>query len=163
MSGCSALRNLLALTPSAFMHVSVYPRASGKPCDSQVHESKWLCGGTLARRARAWRAPGIFFDPCPTGGLLPLICWATLYGFAPWPPGHQQIWDGYGPSRTRGDFFDFEVGGHDGAYKGRIHVIVPLIGRKNGTLTARQQCYNDVHGWYRARIEQLFARLWHAR
>ena len=47
--------------------------------------------------------------------------------------------------------------------KGRIHVIVPFIGRKNGTLTARQQCYNDVHGWYRARIEQLFARLWHAR
>ena len=41
--------------------------------------------------------------------------------------------------------------------------IVPFIGRKNGTLTARQQCYNDVHGWYRARIEQLFARLWHAR
>ena len=43
--------------------------------------------------------------------------------------------------------------GHDGAYKGRIHVIVPFIGRKNGTLIARQQCYNDVHGWYRARIE----------
>ena len=61
------------------------------------------------------------------------------------------IWDGYGPSGTRGDFFDFEVGGHDGAYKGRIHVIVPFIGRNNGTLTARQQCYNDVHGWYRAR------------
>ena len=34
------------------------------------------------------------------------------------------IWDGYGPSHTRGDFFDFEVGGHDGAYKGRIHVIL---------------------------------------
>ena len=60
-------------------------------------------------------------------------------------------------------FFDFEVGGHDGAYKGWIHVIVPFVGRKNGTLTARQQCYNDVHGWYRAHIEQLFARLWHAR
>ena len=42
------------------------------------------------------------------------------------------IWDGYGPSCTRGDFFDFEVGGHDGAYKGRIHVIVPFMGRKNG-------------------------------
>ena len=70
-------------------------------------------------------------------------------------------WDGYGPSRTRGDFFDFQFGGHDGAYKGRIHVIVPFIGRKNGTLTARQQCFNDVHGWYTARIEQLFARLWH--
>ena len=25
------------------------------------------------------------------------------------------IWDGYGPSRSRGDFFDFEVGGHNGA------------------------------------------------
>ena len=46
---------------------------------------------------------------------------------------------------------------------GRIHVIVPFIGRKNGPLTARQQCYNDVHGWYRARIEQLISRLWHAR
>ena len=57
--------------------------------------------------------------------------------------------DGHGPSRTGGDFFDFEVGGHDGAYKGRIHVIVPFIGRKNGTLTARQQCYNDMHRWYR--------------
>ena len=36
-----------------------------------------------------------------------------------------------------------------------------LIGRKNGTLTACQQSYNDVHGWYRACIDQLFARLWH--
>ena len=71
------------------------------------------------------------------------------------------IWDGCGPSCTRGDFFDFEVGGYDGACKGRIHVIVPFVGRKNGTLTAFQQSYNDVHGWYRARIEQLFARLWH--
>ena len=71
------------------------------------------------------------------------------------------IWDGYGPSRTRGDFFDFEVGGDDGAHKGRVHVIVPFIGRKNGILTARQQCYNDLHGWYHTRFEQLFARLWH--
>ena len=37
-----------------------------------------------------------------------------------------------GPSRTRGGFFDFEVGGHDGAYKGRVHVIVPSVGQKNG-------------------------------
>ena len=35
------------------------------------------------------------------------------------------------------------------------------IGRKNATLTACQQYYVDVHGWYRARIEQLFTRLWH--
>ena len=27
-------------------------------------------GGALARQARAGRAPGIFFDPCPTGDLL---------------------------------------------------------------------------------------------
>ena len=37
-----------------------------------------------------------------------------------------------GPSRTRRGFFDFKVGGHDGAYKGRVHVIVPFIGRKSG-------------------------------
>ena len=30
--------------------------------------------------------------------------------------------------------------------KGRIHVIVPFIGRKYGTLTARQQSYNDAGG-----------------
>ena len=40
-------------------------------------------------------------------------------------------------------------------------VIVPFIGRKNRTLTAHEQSYNDVHGWYRAYIEQLFSRLWH--
>ena len=62
---------------------------------------------------------------------------------------------------TRGYFFDFEVGGHDVAYKGRIHVIVPFIRRKNGTVTDRQQSYNDVHGRYRARIEHLFGQLWH--
>ena len=57
------------------------------------------------------------------------------------------IWDGYGPSRTQVDFFDLLARGHNGAYKGRIHVIVPIIGRKNGTLTAGQQSFNDVHGW----------------
>ena len=35
----------------------------------------------------------------------------------------------------------------------------PFIGRK--TLTERQKEYNDVHGFYRARIEHLFARMWH--
>ena len=47
-----------------------------------------------------------------------------------------------GPSRTRGGFFDFKVGGHDGAYKGRVHVIVPFVGQKNGNLIDRQQSYN---------------------
>ena len=47
-----------------------------------------------------------------------------------------------GLSRTRRGFFDFEVVGHDGAYKGRVHVIVPFVGRKNGNLIDRQQSYN---------------------
>ena len=47
----------------------------------------------------------------------------------------------------------------DGAYKGRLHVAWPFIGRK--TLTERQKEYNDVHGFYRARIEHMFARMWH--
>ena len=46
------------------------------------------------------------------------------------------------PSRTRGGFFDFEVDGHDGAYKGRVHVIVPFAGRKNGNSIDRQQSCN---------------------
>ena len=55
-----------------------------------------------------------------------IICICPL---APGTSTDVLIWDGYGPSRTRVDFFDFEVGGHDGAYKGQIHVIVPFIGR----------------------------------
>ena len=43
----------------------------------------------------------------------------------------------------------------DGAYKGRLHAAWPFIGRK--TLTERQKEYNDVHGFYRTRIEHLFA------
>ena len=71
------------------------------------------------------------------------------------------IWDQRGPSRTHGQFFDFEIGAHDGASKGRLHTAVPYIGRK--TLTDDQQEYNDVHGFYRARVEHLFARLWQWR
>ena len=71
------------------------------------------------------------------------------------------IWDQRGPSRTHGQFFDFEIGAHDGAYKGRLHTAVPYIGRK--TLTDDQQEYNDVHGFYRARVGHLFARLWQWR
>ena len=36
-----------------------------------------------------------------------------------------------------------------------------FIGRKNGTLMPRQHWYNDVLGWYRARMEHLFGQLWH--
>ena len=38
---------------------------------------------------------------------------------------------------------------------------MPFIGRKNEVLTTRQQSYNDMHRWCRARIEQLFAWLRH--
>ena len=75
-------------------------------------------GGTLARRARAGRAPGMFCDPCPTGGMLLLSNIIWICPLAPGTSADVLIWDGSGPSRTRGDFFDFEVGGHDGAYKG---------------------------------------------
>ena len=36
----------------------------------------------------------------------------------------------------------FEVGGHGGAYKSRLHVIVAFVGRKNGNFIDRQQSYN---------------------
>ena len=54
---------------------------------------------------------------------------------------------------------DNEMGSMDGAYKGRLHVAWPFIGQK--TLADRQKGYNDVHGFCRARIEHLFARMWH--
>ena len=54
-----------------------------------------------------------------------------------------------GPSRTRGGFCDFEVGGHDGAYKGRVHMIVRFVGRKNGNLIDRQQSCNVLCSWAR--------------
>ena len=72
-----------------------------------------------------------------------------------------KIWDKYGPQRTKGCFMEFEVGVHDGAYKGPLHSHVPFIGRK--TLTMRHKTYNDVHGYYRARVEHLFAHLWSCR
>ena len=54
---------------------------------------------------------------------------------------------------------NYEIGSMDGAYKGRLHVVWPFIGRK--TLTERQKEFNDVHGFYRAQIEHLLARMWH--
>ena len=48
-----------------------------------------------------------------------------------------------------------------GTRKPRLHTAVPYIGQK--TLSDDQQEYNDVHGFYRARVEHLFARLWQWR
>ena len=72
---------------------------------------------------------------------------------------HVMIWDARGPSSCHGQFFDFEMGAPDGTYKGCIHTAVPYIGRKK--LSDDQQEYNDVHGFYRARVKHLFARFWH--
>ena len=69
------------------------------------------------------------------------------------------IWDKHGPSRKLGVFKHFEIGNHDGAYKGRLHSHTRFIGRK--VLTKREREYNNVHGYYRACVEHLFARLWH--
>ena len=69
------------------------------------------------------------------------------------------IWDKYGPSRKFGPFKEFKVGNHDSAYEGRMHSHTPFIGRK--VLTKWQREYNDVHGYYRTRVEHLLARLWH--
>ena len=58
----------------------------------------------------------------------------------------------------------FPVGDMDWPLSGWRYGPAPaftFMGRKNGTLTARQQSYNDVHEWYRARIEHLFGQLWH--
>ena len=72
-----------------------------------------------------------------------------------------KIRDNYGPQRTEGCFMEFEVGIHDGAYKGRLHSHIPFIGCK--TLTIRQKTKNDIHGYFRARVEHLFVLLWSRR
>ena len=53
---------------------------------------------------------------------------------------------------------EVEVGIHHGAYKGILHSHVHFIGRK--TLTVQQKTDNDIHGYHRARVVHLFARLW---
>ena len=69
---------------------------------------------TLARRARRAKVFHALVWPLELGLRTPTL-----------PCGHLS-----GPSRTRGVFFDFQVDGHDGAYKGMLHVIVPFVGRK---------------------------------
>ena len=74
----------------------------------------WDRESTLARRAHRAKFSDALVWPLELGKRTPTLrC------------GHLSD-----PSRTRGGFFDFEVGGHDGANKGRVHVIVPFVGRK---------------------------------
>ena len=84
------------------------------------------------------------------------IVW--VYPVLPGTGANVKMWDKYGPQRTKRCFITFEVGLHDGACQGRLHSHIPFIGRK--ALTVRQKTYNDIHGYYRARVERLFAGLW---
>ena len=99
----------------------------------------WICGGGCAI---SWaQGQGEYVSAPGTRGakFSPALVWPLELGLRT-PTlrcGHLS-----GPSRTRGGFFDFEVGGHDGAYKGRVHVIVRFVGRKNGKLFDCQQLYN---------------------
>ena len=34
-----------------------------------------------------------------------------------------------GPKRSKGHYMEYEIGSMDGAYKGRLHVACPFIGR----------------------------------
>ena len=52
--------------------------------------------------------------------------------------GCYTICDEYGPSRKLGLLKDFEVGNHDGAYKGRMHSHTLFIGRKVLTKSERE-------------------------
>ena len=91
------------------------------------------------------------------------ICWATLFGFAPWSSGHPLMFSfGIGMVLLVPEVISsiLKLGAMMVLLR-LAHVLVPFIGRKNGPLIARQQCYNDLHGLCHTRIEQLFARLWH--
>ena len=70
------------------------------------------------------------------------ICWVCL--LSPGTTPDILIWDAQGPQRSAGDFVNFEVGIHDGAFKGRVGSIIPFVG--GGKLSDGQQEYNDVHG-----------------
>ena len=110
---------------------STPPSPSSPPADRIPGDAS---GGSPSRDSSPLRTS----SPSPSCShavdMLGNIMW--ICPLAPGTSADVLIWDGYGPSHTRGSFFDFEVGGHDGAYKGWIHVIVPFIGRKNGTLIA---------------------------
>ena len=45
---------------------------------------------------------------------------------------HSSVWPLERSVTHKRGFFDSEVGGHDGAYKGMVHLIVPSVGRKMG-------------------------------
>ena len=110
----------------------------------------------------------VFFNPKYAGHVYKITVAADNLGNLVWicnlmpaTSADVMIWDQHGPSQTHGQFFNFEVGAHDGAYKGCLHTVAPFIGR--ASLSEAQQEYNNIHGFYRTRVEHLFARLWQWR
>jgi|Transcript_81859 hypothetical protein len=67
------------------------------------------------------------------------------FGFVLCPLADVLIWDRKGLKRTKGQNMDYAVCYMDGAYKARLHIVVPFIGGK--TLTVRQKGCGDVHGF----------------
>jgi hypothetical protein len=53
-----------------------------------------------------------------------------------------------------------ELGAADGAYGGRSRLFTPYRKPKNGQLSQAAVRYNTIHGFYRARVEHLFAVCW---
>ena len=93
---------------------------------------------------------------------LPLIVLVTSFGFVPWPPGHRRMFSfgiAKGRKGARGIKWSMRLAPLMVHTRGASMWHGHFIGRK--TLTERQKEYNDVHGFYRARIENVFARMWH--
>ena len=98
----------------------------------QLHGRDVFCG------PREPKVRGSHFQGHPAVDLLENNVWICRLALG--TSADELLWDGYAPFFTRGDFFDFEVCGHDGAYKGHVHVIVPFFGQKNDSLSAWQNC-----------------------
>ena len=72
-------------------------------------------GGIQSAQLCNHKYASLFYKVTIAVDMLGNITWICL--LATGTSAHVLVWDGYGPSRTRGDFVDFEVGGHVGFIK----------------------------------------------
>ena len=129
-----------------------------------VHEAQCDPQPPLKHRASKTSQADVLLNPKYVGNIYGVTVAVDFLGIILWvcplSPGTTPdvlIWDREEPHRQLGDFFGFEVGLHDGAYKGGIHTVDPFNG--SWKLADRQEEYNDVHGWYHASVEHIFAQL----
>jgi hypothetical protein len=66
------------------------------------------------------------------------------------------LWKEWGPE----ELLPGEVGLADGIYSGNAHLITPFRKPANKSLPHGAVRYNEVHSFYRARVEHCFGRLW---